>query len=60
MFVQSLALIAGYCLLYGFSKSDFKLLELPDRGSLKYPSESVLESIPTLWLLFSAIEVMIS
>ena len=34
----------------------FKLLELTDLGSLKYPSEPVLESILTLWKLFSAIE----
>ena len=40
----------------GLSQSDFKLLELTDRGSLKYPSEPVLESILTLWKLFSAIE----
>ena len=43
-------------LIEGISQSDFKLLELTDRGSLKYPSEPVFESILTLWKLFSAIE----
>ena len=40
------------------SQTDFELLltELTDHGSLKYPSEPVLESILTLWKLFSAIE----
>ena len=29
--------------------SQFKLLKLSDRGSLKYPSEIVLESILDVW-----------
>ena len=31
------------------SHSEFKLLQLTDRGGLKYPSEHVLTSIITLW-----------
>ena len=39
-------------LIEGLCQSDFKLLESTDRGSLKYPSETVLESVLTLWKLF--------
>ena len=35
--------------------SKFKLLELIDRGGLKYPSEVVLESIVTAWKIFFCI-----
>ena len=34
--------------------SKFKLLELSDRGDLKYPSEVALESIVTVWKIFIA------
>ena len=36
--------------------SQFKLLELSDRGGLKYPSELVLESIISAWKIFICIE----
>ena len=36
--------------------SQFKLLELSDRGGLKYPSEIVLESIISTWKIFICIE----
>ena len=36
--------------------SKFKLLELTDRGGLKYPSEVVLESIVTAWRIYIGIE----
>ena len=36
--------------------SQYKLLELSDRGSLKYPSVVVLESIVNLWKIFSIIQ----
>ena len=36
--------------------SQFKLLELSDRGGLKYPSEVVLESIVTAWKTLICIE----
>ena len=36
--------------------SHFKLLELSDRGGLKYPSEIVLESIVTAWKILVCIE----
>ena len=36
--------------------SKFKLLDLSDRGGLKYPSEVVLESIVTAWKIFTCIE----
>ena len=36
--------------------SQYRLLELSDRGKLKYPSEVVLESIVTLWKIFSIIQ----
>ena len=36
--------------------SQFKLLELSDRGGLKYPSDVVLESIVTAWKIFIFIE----
>ena len=36
--------------------SQFKLLELSDRGGLKYPSEVVLESIVTSWKILICIE----
>ena len=36
--------------------SKFKLLELTDRGGLKYPSKVVLESIVTAWRIFIGIE----
>ena len=35
---------------------EFRLLQLTDRGGLKYPSEFILESIVTLWKTFIAIE----
>ena len=38
------------------SLSEFKLLQLTDRGRLKYPSEPVLTSIVTLWKIFVSIE----
>ena len=31
------------------SQPEFKLLQLTDRGGLKYPSEFIFESIVTLW-----------
>ena len=36
--------------------SQFKLLDLSDRGSLKYPSEMVLEFIVIVWKIFVNIE----
>ena len=36
--------------------SQYTLLQLTDRGGLKYPSEPVLNSILVLWKTFSAIE----
>ena len=36
--------------------SQFKLLYLSDRGSLKYPSEMVLESIVIVWKIFVNVE----
>ena len=36
--------------------SQYKLLELSDRGNLKYPSELVLESIVIAWKIFFIIE----
>ena len=36
--------------------SQYRLLELSDRGKLKYPSEVFLESIVTLWKIFSIIQ----
>ena len=38
------------------SESEFKLLQLTDRGGLKYPSQHVLNSILILWKIFFAIE----
>ena len=38
------------------SVSQFKLLELSDRGSLKYPSELVLQSIVDVWKIIISIE----
>lgn len=38
------------------SISQFKLLQLADRGGLKYPSEPVLSSVITLWKILFAIE----
>ena len=38
------------------SDSQFKLLELTDRGKLKYPSESVLSCVITLWRILDSIE----
>ena len=38
------------------SLSQFKLLDLSDRGSLKYPSEMVLECIVIVWKIFVNIE----
>ena len=38
------------------SDSQFKLLLLSDRGSLKYPSEIVLESIVDVWKIVIKIE----
>ena len=38
------------------SLSQFKLLDLSDRGGLKYPSELVLESIVSAWKIFVSIE----
>ncbi|KAI6661466.1 hypothetical protein LOD99_13339 [Oopsacas minuta] len=38
------------------SISQFKLLQLTDRGELKYPSEHVLSSVITLWRILFAIE----
>ena len=37
------------------SLSQYKLLKLSDRGGLKYQTEQVLESIITLWKIFSII-----
>ena len=38
--------------------SDFKyrLIQIIDRGSLKWPSSCVIDAIITLWKLYSAIE----
>ena len=36
--------------------SQYTLLQLTDRGGLKYPSEPVLNSILVLWKTFSVIE----
>ena len=36
--------------------SQYKLLEISDRGRLKYPTEIVLESVVTLWKIFSIIQ----
>ena len=38
------------------SDSQFKLLELTDRGELKYPSEPVLSCAITLWRILVSIE----
>ena len=38
------------------SDSQFKLLELTDRGELKYPSEPVLSYAITLWRILVSIE----
>ena len=38
------------------SQPEFRLLQLTDRGSVKYPSEFILESIVTLWKTLIAIE----
>ena len=38
------------------SQPEFRLLQLTDRGGLKYPSEFILESIVTLWKTLIAIE----
>ena len=38
------------------SQPEFRLLELTDRGGLKYTSEYILESIVTLWKTLIAIE----
>ena len=39
-----------------YTISKFKLLELSDRGCLKYPSEVVLESIANVLKIFICIE----
>ena len=41
-----------------FSPSDskYRLIQIIDRGSLKWPSSCVIDAIITLWKLFSAIE----
>ena len=36
--------------------SEHKIIQLTDRGGLKYPSEPVLNTILVLWKTFSAIE----
>ena len=38
------------------SQPEFRLLQLTDRGGLKYPSAFILESIVTLWKTLIAIE----
>ena len=38
------------------SDSEFKLLQLTDRGGLKYPSEPILNIILVSWKIFYAIE----
>ena len=38
------------------SQPKFRLLQLTDRGGLKFPSEFILESIVTLWRMLIAIE----
>ena len=38
------------------SRPEFKLIELSDRGGLKYPSEIVLDAIIVVWKLFILIE----
>ena len=38
------------------SHSEFKLLQLTDRGGLKYPPEPALTSVITLWKILIAIE----
>ena len=38
------------------SKSKYRLIEIIDRGSLKWPSKDVIETIVTLWKLCSSIE----
>ena len=38
------------------SRPEFKLLQLTDRGGLKYPTHIVLDSIVTLWKTLVAVE----
>ena len=38
------------------SQTEFRLLQLTDRGGLNYPSEFILESIVTLWRTLIAIK----
>ena len=38
------------------SESKYRLIQIIDRGSLKWPSNDVIEAIITLWKVFSSIE----
>ena len=40
------------------SDSEFKLLQLTDRGGLKFPSEPVLDSILVLWKRFMSSRII--
>ena len=37
-------------------ESEYRLVQIIDRGSLKWPSSDVIDAIITLWKLFSSIE----
>ena len=37
-------------------ESEYRLIQIIDRGSLKWPSSDVIDAIITLWKLFSSIE----
>ena len=43
-------------LFYEMSQPEFRLLQLTDRGGLKYPTHIVLDSIVTLWKTLVAVE----
>ena len=38
------------------SDSEYRLIQIIDRGSLKWPSSDVIDAIITLWKVFSSIE----
>ncbi|KAI6647777.1 hypothetical protein LOD99_8492 [Oopsacas minuta] len=38
------------------SGSEYRLIQIIDRGSLKWPSSDVIDAIITLWKVFSSIE----
>ena len=44
-------------LFHEMSQPEFRLLQLTDRGGLKYPTHIVLDSIVTLWKTLVAVEI---